>query len=446
MTHKPTPKTTHKAVQYLAACTALVVITSAYTSTASARLLFSNEADHTQGDSFTIDFDDNADGDIELRFGSTDYGSLLWSSGSSLLTATDDFMVLGTIWNPTLSGTITFGDGATVVGLDASDVTYEVDPSVVLPSGLAAVDVAIVDDALDELWKEVASLSGDISSGADIAYLSGVVEDNRDQIAINTNDISNNTNDISNNADDISNNADDIDILDAFVAVNNLLSGQLSSGSFGLQIDSTYQNFDIPETLSGALGDIDAAISDALDAADDASIGLRDDVIVREAEFEGVSFTGSVNDKGTLESIYDEDGSSYKWSSRQPEEQEVTIISTFVVPEDFDSFRGVASLEVDYKSANPNGVISEAFTDVVLYNRTSDTFISLTGASNLQSTSLATASIVLGAGSSTVGAGDELEIRFRTVARKDSFTNQPTAVHIYGYRINYNSDLELAEQ
>lgn len=261
----------------LASLTALFVIgTSMMAPSAEARLLFSNEDDYTKGDSFTIDFDNNADSEIELRFGSDASGGFLrWNAGSDTLTTDENFEVLGSIINPSLSGTITFESGVTVNGLEAFHVNY--DPSAAAEAaitgdfGLTVAEVDLVSEALDELWKKMATLSGSsvdltdienrldtlsgeiISNDADIIdiynlinSLSGDIASLSGQVAINTTNINTNTTNITNNSNDITNLSNDVTNLSGNVTnienIVNTLSGDVASLSGQVATNTTNIN------------------------------------------------------------------------------------------------------------------------------------------------------------------------------------------------------------
>lgn len=514
---------------------------SVYAPQAQARLLFSNETDYTKGDSFIIDFDDNADGDITLQFGQNNPGGLMWNVADQVLTSSGDFEVLGAILNPTLSGLVTFDENVTVVGLESEYVNYAPGVGVTLPSGLTSGDVDTVNKALDELWKEIESFTGgvditdienllayhsgllenlennvsyhsgliqllsgavdqnqtDISnnttnitdnsnvinyhsgliqnlSGAvdqtqiDITNLSGAVDQNQIDIDNNTTNITNNTTAINENGDVINyhsgliedinfdiaylsgvveDNRDDITILQSDL-VN--LETDIVEGSLDIFINDTYTNFTSSgNTLADMLTDIDNAITTAATTGGTGSIGLRDDVIVRNALFEGAIFeeynAGSNKSRGTMEADSDANGNYYDWSSRRVNEQSVDIVTVITLPEDFVSFAATNPLEVTYATTNPDGTITESYIDVTATNLTDAQAITLGGATNLSGT-YTTDNISMSAGSGTVEAGEDLELRFKMNARRDTVTGTRTYASLYGVKINYVSDLQLAEQ
>lgn len=67
--------------KYIYAISAFVLIAASATHS-SARMLFSNETDYTKGDSYVIDFDDNADDEIVLQFGGTGTGSIAYNKAT----------------------------------------------------------------------------------------------------------------------------------------------------------------------------------------------------------------------------------------------------------------------------------------------------------------------------------------------------------------------------
>jgi len=646
--------------QFLSATATLAFAVSSFAPVASARLLFSNETDYTQGDTFVIDFDDNADGNIELQFGSTDPGTLDWNSGSTLFTVSDDFEVLGEILNPTLTGTITFGTGASVVGLYASDVGYDgSNVTTELGSfGLLPSDVDLVNRALDELWvavdgvsggdsitntvnyhsgllqeihsgsfaldiddsyeiiapfntisgaisnvddslslidgdittiegdiatiegdvtvidgdladvenvvsyhsgliQDVAALSGQLSSGTfgldingtyaqldpmpqtlsglvknidelfdgitgiditdvenavlyhsgvittidgDIITIEGDITDLGDVVAYHSGTITTLEGDLTLIEGDLTDVEDTVDYHSGLIEDLSLLSGQLSSGTFGLDMNDTYAQLDpMPQTLSGLVKNIDelfdgitdiditdlealvayhsgeitdldstlttlineitdgsvevniddvyenilitqpdtlSGIIDAIDTAissTETNLSLRENHISLNAEFEGVAFTGSTNDRGTLELTHDANGNAYKWSTKRTAPQEITLSANISLPEDFDALASGANLEVDYSSAGAQAVLEVYASD----KTGSNGITGISGNTGLNTVGFTTTSITLSDDANLV-PGDTVELQFRMRSTENSGR---VPLYLYGARLFYNSNV-----
>lgn len=149
--------------------------------------------------------------------------------------------------------------------------------------------------------------------------------------------------------------------------------------------------------------------------------------IVIEPEYEdAVIYTDGSNNKGKLVSNFvDTDGGAgnaninfYNWTTRQSSLQDIDLILRVDLPDGFTGFQGTP-VEITYRTADNNTANNKI--DVGIED-TTGAAITLTGGSNLTSTTFATTGITFG-GSPTFTAGEPITIKIKLSALNAGFAD-----------------------
>ena len=162
--------------------------------------------------------------------------------------------------------------------------------------------------------------------------------------------------------------------------------------------------------------------------------GIEGKTAVFHAEYEDSAIQGDgTANKGLLSSYFADAGGTskynyYEWTTRQSNMQDVDIVISFRLPEDFQSFTATP-LSVLYRTSD--GVLTTNQIDIALYD-TTGTAVTLTGAANLANAAWTTSSITFG-GTPTFTAGDVV-----TLVIKPQTTNTGYA-RVSDVIFNYNS-------
>ena len=158
----------------------------------------------------------------------------------------------------------------------------------------------------------------------------------------------------------------------------------------------------------------------------------NDRTLVFEPEYSGavVYPDGTTND-GVLELGWDAANveNFYEWRVKKAGLQDIDVILSIPLPEDFASFQAIP-LQFEYRTSDPDN--TDAQIDVTVLDSVGAT-VSLTGASDLNSTSWATADVTF-SGSPTFTAGQFVTIRFNLQAQNDGGAQSAFLGTVY---INY---------
>lgn len=404
----------------------------------------------TDADSFIIDDDDSSAGDISLQFGNTLAKVLKYSQANSWFEFNDDVSfgkneiknvaldnqaaapgspVAGQIyhnttdnntyiWNGSAWEDITAGAGASN---DMDDV-YDNDADKILDvdnaSGLE-LESTVASNITFDLQN-----TGDVvfqDAGTPFAWFTDTGAFQLDNLQLDGNTISS----LNANGDIIldPNGSGDIN-LDAEVNVSgNILTLDSDNAGAGADVDIVAnQGTDNDGTLrynatnnqweiSNDGGGFSKIIAGTVSWAD---ISTRVKEAAFEAEFDSavIEEDGS-NNRGKL--IYDFiDGGGtnkrnfYEWTTRQGTLQDIDLVISFQLPQDFVSFTA-SPLDVTYQTSD--GVTTTNRIDVSLFD-TTGTAVTLTGGSNLANGSWTTANITFG-GSPTFTAGNTITLRLK---------------------------------
>ena len=154
---------------------------------------------------------------------------------------------------------------------------------------------------------------------------------------------------------------------------------------------------------------------------------------VFHVEYEDATITGDgTNNKGLLSSYFEDAGGSskynyFEWTTRNSAMQDVDIVISFRLPQDFQSFT-TTPLSILYQTSD--AVLATNQLDISLYD-TTGTAVSLAGGTDLANAAWTTANITFG-GAPTFTAGDVV-----TLVIKPQTTNAGYA-RVSDVIFNYN--------
>ncbi|MBN2307265.1 hypothetical protein JXD20_04740 [Candidatus Peregrinibacteria bacterium] len=160
--------------------------------------------------------------------------------------------------------------------------------------------------------------------------------------------------------------------------------------------------------------------------------GLEGKTAVFHVEYEDTTIQGDgTNNRGLLSSYFADAGGTskynyYEWTTRRSTMQDVDIILSFRLPEDFQSFTSTP-LTILYQTSN--GVLTTNQIDITLYD-TTGTAVSLTGGTDLANATWTTASITFG-GSPTFNAGDVVTLVIKPQTTSTGYTRVSDVIFNY---------------